>query len=455
MKHLCQVVAVSLSAAFLAACVGNGFSSSFSEGARSGFVPLSRLRPTSTPPYIKHIVIMIQENRSFDNLFATYPGADGTTDGMTHDGKTVPLKRDTLVSVDIDHRWQAFQTEYDGGKMDGFDEIHKGAWGGGKPARLYAYRYVNPADIQPYWTMAREYVLADHMFETQSSGSFVAHQDLIAGGTAINHYQSLVNYPSQPPWGCDAPAGTKTSLITVDHQFLSRKGPFPCLTYKTLRDSLDHRLVSWKYYAPASNTPIGAIWNAFDAIDAVRNGPQWTSNISTPETSIFKDISKGQLPAVSWLIPDEPNSDHPNGWPNKYHGPSWVASVVNAIGRSSAWNTTAIIVVWDDWGGFYDHVAPPQLDYQGLGFRVPMLVISPYAKKSYVSHTQYEFGSILKFVEDNWNMRRIGSTDVRANSIVDCFDFSQPPRAFQPIPAELPQSYFEHERPSYLPVDTE
>ncbi|MGA8532875.1 MAG: alkaline phosphatase family protein [Candidatus Tumulicola sp.] len=424
-------------------------------GSQSSASLLPAGSATSTPPakqYISHVVIMIQENRSFDNFFATYPGADGTTTGKTHDGTVVPLKKARLVAEDLEHTWKGFLTEYDDGKMDGFDLIGFGALGGMGPAGLYPYQYVDPADIRPYWTMAHQYVLADHMFETQSSGSFVGHQDLIAGGTKINRYDSLVNYPTKTPWGCDAPQVTKTSLLTVRRRFLPRQGPRPCLTYPTLRDSLDAGKVSWKYYAPPFDT-IGDIWTAFDAIYAVRYGPEWTTNISTPETSIFNDISKGKLAAVSWLIPDFTNSDHPGH--GVTGGPSWVAQVVNAIGGSQYWKTTAIIVVWDDWGGFYDHVAPPQLDFQGLGLRVPMLVISPYARKGYVSHTQYEFGSILRFVEDNWGLKRIGTTDVRATSIGNVFDFNGPPRKFSPIPAALPRSYFEHHRPSYQPVDTE
>ncbi len=397
---------------------------------------------------------MIQENRSFDNFFATYPGADGTTTGKIHTGGTVPLKEVGLIATDLDHTWQGFQTEYDGGQMDGFDLINFGAFGNKQPAKLYPYQYVNPSDIQPYWTMAQQYVLADHMFETQSSGSFIGHQDLIAGSTAINSTQSLVNYPSSNVWGCDAPKGTVTSLITSDHQFLRGAGPFPCLNYATLRDSLDAGKVPWRYYVPPTSTNVGKIWDAFAAIHAVRYSSEWATNISIPETNVFKDIAGNRLAAVSWVIPDALNSDHPGA--HVTGGPSWIAQVVNAIGKNTKlWNSTAVIVIWDDWGGFYDHVAPPQLDYQGLGLRVPMLVISPYAKQGYVSHTQYEFGSILKFIEDNWGLARIGTTDVRSTSIGNVFDFSQPARKFQPIPAALPQSYFEHQRPSYLPVDTE
>ncbi|MBV8117769.1 MAG: hypothetical protein JOY69_05065 [Candidatus Eremiobacteraeota bacterium] len=461
-RRLLSVVVCVMSAAVLADCAA------YSGTPRSsGLMPAAQTAAESLrPQYIKHVVIMIQENRSFDNFFAHFPGADGTRYGTMYDARTksdrvVRLHKASLNSFDICHTWQGFQTEYDGGKMDGFSKAGIYAWCAGPPQKQYAYQYVDPAEIAPYWTMAKQYVLADHMFETQSSGSFIGHQDLIAGGTAIDGTESLVNYPTNQPWGCDAPAGTKTSLLTAQHEFLRDKGPFPCLRYRTLADSLDRRMVPWKYYTPLIARPngkpeMGSLWNAFDAIAAVRYGPNWKNNVVSPETRIFEDIRNGQLPAVAWLIPAEANSDHPKGEYGQYTGPSWVASVVNAIGtRAELWNSTAIIVVWDDWGGFYDHVPPPQLDYQGLGFRVPMLVISPYAKKSYVSHTQYEFGSILKFVEDNWRMRRIGTTDVRATSIVDCFDFDQPPRTFQTIPAALPQSYFERMRPSNAPLDSE
>jgi phospholipase C len=172
----------------------------------------------------------------------------------------------------------------------------------------------------------------------------------------------------------------------------------------------------------------------------------------------LKDAANGNLASVNWVSPSHADSDHPD-----YHsdlGPSWVASVVNAVGESSYWNSTAIIIVWDDWGGWYDNSKPPQLDYRGLGFRVPCLIISPYAKDGYVDHTQYEFGSILKFIEEIYGTETIGSpskgyTDTRATSLDAAFDFNQKPRAFTAIPSKYPASQFLREPPSYEPVDTE
>ncbi len=388
-----------------------------------------------------------------DNLFNGFPGADTVSQGLGQDpnnpGKqiVIKLKRMPLQMKLSPHNGYAqFETSYDGGKMDGFNTItvenNPGA---------YVYQYANPSDVQPYWNLAKQYVLADHTFSTQGSGSFTAHQDLIAGGTKINATQALIDFPSQQPWGCDAPSGTTTALITTKRVYLPTAGPFPCLGYKTLRDLLDAKSVSWKYYVPPIGSGFdGNIWNAFDAIAAVRHGSEWKTNV-VATTNLLPDISNGKLPSVTWVCPDFANSDHPGSHPDM--GPSWVAQVVNTIGKSQYWNTTAIVVVWDDWGGLYDHVAPQQIDYQGLGIRVPMLIVSPYAKKGYVSHTQYEFGSLVKFIEATWSLGSLGTTDARANGIDDSFNFQQNPRPFSPIPAKFSRSYFLQQHPSNHSLD--
>jgi phospholipase C len=438
---------VVLFVAILAACAAPNQSS-------VGTLPFTHSKRNAdrekTAPKIQHVIIVIQENRSFDNLFATYPGADGATQGLNWNGKIVQLKKRPLVSqLDLNNSHLAWVTDFDSGKMDGFGLV----WVNEHRCTC-AYQYVDPTQIQPYWNMAQNYVLGDHMFQTQGSGSFTAHQDLIRGDTAINNNESLVDFPSAGTWGCDAPKGTTTTLLTKAGKYLPDKGPFPCLSYATIRDLLDAKGVSWKYYTPAVNVLGGNYWNAFDAVDAVRYGPEWSTNVSMPETNIFSDISAGALANVTWIVPDAQNSDHPT-FGRKDTGPSWVAQIVNAVGNSPYWNDTAIVVTWDDWGGWYDHEPPPQLDYNGLGFRVPLLVVSPYAKAGYVSHTQYEFGSILKFIENNWSLGSLGTTDKRANSIANVFDFQQSPRPFAPIPAKYSKSYFERERPSNLPVDNE
>ncbi len=189
--------------------------------------------------------------------------------------------------------------------------------------------------------MAKQYTLAEHMFTTQGSDSFTAHQDLIRGGTVVQAKQAMVDFPTcgNCHWGCDAPAGTFTHLITKENEYLKgREGPFPCSTdfsaqYKTLRDLLDSKGVSWKYYVPPDDTPNGKLLSAFDVIAPVRYGSEWNTNIITPQTQILNDVSSGVLPGVSWVVPDQPDSDHPGD--SQDNGPSWVASIVNAIGKSS------------------------------------------------------------------------------------------------------------------------
>jgi phospholipase C len=419
--------------------------------------PLPPPGPAKAGKYFTHIVIMIQENRTFDNLFATFPGADGATVGKTHGGGTLRLRPSNLESpLSPSNAYQSWLTDWNHGKMNGFNLTPIG-----KTPGSYVYQYVKPSQIQPYWDLAKQYVLADHMFQTQGSGSFTAHQDLIRGDTAINPTFQIINFPSGgagEPWGCDSVAGTTTSLITADNswQQYRNRGPFPCFTYETLRDTLDAGGVSWRYYAPTVGQSFGGdLWNAFDAIHAVRYGPEWTTNVASPETTVFTDISRNTLPAVSWVVPDFQNSDHPGDTSDT--GPSWVADVVNRIGESPAWKTTAIVIVWDDWGGWYDHVAPPgHRSYGGLGFRVPAIVLSPYAKGGYVSHNVYAFGSIVRFIEENWNLPSLGTTDKTAASFVgDFFDFGQRPRPFKPIGAKYSLQYFMEQKPSNQPVDTQ
>jgi phospholipase C len=448
--------ALALAASFCAAAVLAG-------GCGGGTSPA--VGPLPPPPaakkgkYFTHVVIVVQENRTFDNLFATFPGADGTKTGKKHDGQTIPLRSaDLESSISPNNGYPYWRRDCNGGKtgvckMNGFDTVPIGRVPG-----IYVYQYVKPSQIEPYWDLAKQYVLSDHTFQTQGSGSFTAHQDLIRGGTELGNSRALIDFPndSGAPWGCDASNGTKTSLITAENDYEPDIGPFPCLSYATLRDLLDAGGVSWRYYAPAVGSGFaGNLWNAFDAISAVRYGPEWTANVIAPQTQVFVDIGRDTLPAVAWVVPDYANSDHPGD--NSDTGPSWVAQVVNAIGQSPAWNTTAVLVLWDDWGGWYDHVPPPgERRYGGLGFRVPFIAVSPYAKIGYVSHREYQFGSVIRFVEDNWDLGRLGTTDTHSADFVnDFFDFSQKPRKFVEIEAKYSQSYFLHQRPSNQPVDYE
>lgn len=412
--------------------------------------PAANVRRSSEalPKKIEHVLILIQENRSFDNFFATFPGAAGTRQGHLQNGAAVPLVKANLLSrTDVPHGYNDYRTDFDKGKMDGFGVV---ASEYGFP-QTAPFQYVDPKQIAVYWTLAQRYVLADHMFMTTGSDSFTAHQDLIAGGTQINANEAevdgAVSGNNRP--GCDAAVGTVTSLVTRDGQYLQDAGPFPCFEYATLRNLLDRKHITWRYY---HSTPYDA-WSAFEAIRAVRYSAEYATNVVYPQAKLFGDIKNGRLPNVSWVTPTGEYSDHP-GMPRDY-GPDWIGSIVNAVGESPYWNSTVIFIVWDDWGGFYDHMAPQQFDFGQLGFRVPAIVVSPYARTGYVAHTQYEFGSFLRFVEDNWGLGRLGTTDVRANSIGNVFDFSQQPRRYVPVRVAHPPSFFLSLPPTNLPLDTQ
>ncbi|MBV9947245.1 MAG: hypothetical protein JOZ69_10390, partial [Myxococcales bacterium] len=414
----------------------------------------------AAPPrgVVKHVVLVIQENRSFDNLFNGFPGADTVRTGRRHDDSIVALHPVSLnTPVDLDHARQSFLNSYNGGRVNGFDTI------GTLPPQGsgdFAYAYVPPNEIAPYWDLARAFTLADRTFASVGAPSFPAHQYLIAGtaGRAIDNPDRTADDVFW--WGCDSPAEVRVREIGPDG---GADGPavYPCFTYRTLADVMDEHRVTWRSYAPAADD-LGSIWSGFDAIEHIRHGPDWSRNVVTPETRILTDIAGGVLPAMSWVTPDFRSSDHqtnrnaerPPG-ERADPGPQWVASVDNAIGRSRYWNDTVVVVVWDDWGGWYDHVAPPQLDAMGLGFRVPMLVIGPYAKHGYVSHVQHEFGSILHFAEEVFALPALGTTDVRADDLDDCFDFTQRPQPFTAIATALTAADLIALPPSNVPPDDE
>ena len=272
-------------------------------------VPTGSSAPTPPPSAIQHVVVMVQENRSLNNLFMSFPGADTSTTGSCKPYKPpqhkeicvgpsptpVPLKPITLETckclggTDIAHDHKTFEAEYDGGKMDGFNTITFGTAGGNGPALYYPYAYVVRREVQPYWDMASRYALGDHMFSTATTDSFVAHQQIIAGTTALDSHESLVDTPSSIPWGCDnEDKRTTTGLIYSNGKVNDTAGPFPCLTqYKTMADVLDAGGISWKFYvAGLLDDFSGGVWNGFDAIKGVRYGSDWkTSARRTPRYS--------------------------------------------------------------------------------------------------------------------------------------------------------------------------
>jgi len=414
------------------------------DGAPAG--PRTMVRPgTFTDGKISHVVIIVQENRSPDDLFYNLKGADTQTYGTNSAGKRIDLTPEPLTApYDLNHTHDAYAVESDSGKMDGFSIERESECKGqpGCPAPdVAAYGYVPRKEVQPYFDMAEQYAFADHTFQTNEGPSFPAHQYLISGTSTISTTSTLRS--SENPYdpnqrftgGCDSPKGSLGMLIDQNGQELQET--YPCYDRPTLMDLLMDKGLTWRYYEWKTGP---GLWNAPDAILHLEEGSQFSTEVVAPPSKVLADIANGALPNVVWVTPTAKASDHAkltNGT-----GPSWVASVVNAVGESTYWDNTAIFLTWDDWGGWADHVAPVVYNSYELGFRVPAVIISPYTPKGYVSHRQHEFGSILKFVEKAFGLASLGTTDVRADDFSDCFNFKRTPRAFTPIPAPYGADYF-------------
>jgi phospholipase C len=381
---------------------------------------------------IKHIVYIVQEGRSFDNLFQGYPGADTVSKGLDSMGQTITLQPWSLrKAYRIDDSARAMFAACNGTgrvpgtrcRMNAFDKEE--SYGG---PRNPQYVYVPHGESKPYFEMGHEWVVADRMFASQLDQSFTAHQYIIAAQAA-----RAVDNPDGLPWGCDAADGTLISTLTEKRTF----GPteFPCFDYQTLGAELEKAGLSWRYYA--SKTGI-------DGYAAIK-GSYWQRHTVERPQQFLKDVADGSLANFTWVTPNCLDSDA--GSCGGGYGPSWVAALVNTVGKSKFWDSTAIFVQWDDWGGFYDHAPPSYKNFDGLGFRVPLLVISPYAKRDYVSHAEYETASVLRFTEDVYGLGRLAAADARARSPAsDCFDFSQKPRPFVPIKAPKGIKFFLHQR---------
>jgi phospholipase C len=430
---------------------------------------------------IQHIVIIFQENRTPDNLFQDpvliSRGADIASSGMNSQGEIIPLSPIDLgtsgpspQNYDLSHAHAAFVAMYDGGRMDGADLIPCTP-AANCPPHAHPnpqFMYVTPADVQPYFALAEQYTFGDRMFQTNEGPSFPAHQFIIAGTSAPTATSRL--FAAENPWlasaaGCIAAPNDRVAMIDASGSETAQPAEYPCFEHPTVTDLLGEVNVSWRYYAPSA----GSIWTAPDAINHICGpqtiggtltctGAEWTANVVIPQTQVLTDIANGKLAQVSWVIPDGQESDHAAY--NDGSGPSWVAAIVNAIGNSAYWWNTAIIITWDDWGGWYDHV-PPTVINDGVswgsgyvyGFRVPLIVVSPYARTGYVSHVTHDFGSILKFIETTFQLSSLGYADTPADDLSDCFDFSQTPSTFRTIAAPLDAAHFINDRRAPLDPD--
>ena len=417
--------------------------------------PLNTLNATGAGK-IEHIVYVVQENRSFDNLFQGYPGADTVASGKDSLGHTIRLQPASLSDqYDIDHSAAAMFAACNGNgtlrgthcTMSGFN--NEEYFGGPPGIKLPMYVYVPHSESKPYFDMAHEWVVADRMFQSHLDESFVGHQYIIAAQA-----QRSVDLPFGL-WGCDG--GPSDQVATLNPDRTEGHTQTVCFDYQTLGDELDKAGLSWRFYTSKYGSPSsgdGSWWSSYQAVRHIRYGPDWKKDIITPQRRFLTDVSAGKLAKFTWITPVCDDSDHVNCGGG--YGPSWVAAIINAIGRSKFWNTTAIFVQWDDWGGLYDHVPPSYENYDGLGFRIPLLIISPYAKHNYVSHVQYETASVLRFAENLWGLGQLAAADKRANSPAgDCFDFTQQPRRFVPIKAPKRARFFLEQPEDYRAPDYE
>jgi phospholipase C len=430
----------------------------------------------AAPPHVarypvKNVVFLIKENRTFDNYFGIFPGANGADAGVTCDGGRAPLKR-LLNSqpTDISHTFGSAAMAFNDGGMNCFDLLGQDPSLPDGGAVLYpsggplAYQVAEPSDIPNYWLLAQTFVLSDNFFSSLRGPSFPNHLYTIAAqsgrivnlpGTPTDAAVPLVgpctdagcpqpgvaglepsNVPpmptSIPAWGCDTPPNSATQVLNEEGEL---ENAYPCVDFPTLGDELTAAGVSWAMYAPtalpepdsgylATN---GYVWSVFDAIRHIRDTPEWTAHV-LPIDQFVIDARAGNLPSVTWVSSPADVSEHP---PEPVcDGENWTVSLLSALGAGPQWSSSAVFLTWDDYGGYYDHVAPPNVDEFGLGFRVPLIVISPYARPGFIDHTLGEFSSVLRFIEEDFSVPNLTARDKSTTNMVQDFDWTQTPLAF-------------------------
>ena len=421
---------------------GNG------QGSGNGHVGV--IVPGDNP--IEHVIFIVKENRTFDHYFGAYPGADGATEGKTLEctdsgcvpGPTVPLKPAPYIQPhDITHGFASGLYAINGGAMNGFNIIGEGQ-------DLSGYVQHSRKTLPNYWAYADRFVLADRFFTSMYGPTFPEHLYTVAAqsngvvdnktnaDTTGNYCDDPLEYTKRFPISeltgddmsrimkleDDITAQVPDQLISIANYWEDTR---TCFNIKVLPDKLEAAGVSWKYYAKPD------VWmNGLQSIRHVRFGPMW-GKVVDPETFI-SDVGSGDLPAVSWLIPPEGLNEHPGEGVNVCAGENWTVEQINAVMKSDLWASTAIVLVWDDFGGFYDHVKPPHYDIMGLGPRTPALIMSPWGRQGdnpgggYIDHTTYEFSSVLKFMEELHGLKPLTERDAQANPLRGAFDFTREPR---------------------------
>jgi phospholipase C len=363
--------------------------------------------PTKTP--IKHFVVIMQENHTFDNYFGTYPGADGipANTRMPVDpndpgaGFVEPFHIGNYPVVDLSHSSATFALQYNNGRMDGFVSALNLRKQNGK----LAMGYYNDQELPYYWNLADNYVLFDRLFSSAKDGSFANHLYWVAAA---------------PP----ASENVRLSANAYDN-------------IPTIFDRLQEKGVSWKFYVqnydptityrnlgPSGNRASQVIWVPLLNFDRFLDDPTLNQHI-VDLSQYYVDLKNGTLPEVAYVAPSGA-SEHPPG--SLISGQRFVKTLIQELMRSEYWNSSAFMLLYDDWGGWYDHVVPPQVDKEGYGLRVPGILVSAYAKKGYIDNTQMDFTSTLKFIEENWGLDPLTTRDKSANNFLGAFDFNQTPR---------------------------
>ncbi|HEX6331789.1 MAG TPA: alkaline phosphatase family protein [Actinomycetota bacterium] len=418
----------------------------------------SGLVPGESP--IEHVVFIIKENRSFNHYFATYPGADGTTEGGTiectedgcRDGPVVELtKAEDTQPHDLTHCFRCGLVGINGGKMNGFNRMNGVIPQSGERATFFGqdlsgYNYHDRETLPNYWAYADRFVLADHFFTSMYGPTLPEHLYTVAA--QANWIVDNKGQTDTPGSYCDDDNETATRFTPRDvreheerilelEREINANGENTyelgrywdqirlCFNIPVLPDQLEEAGISWKYYANEN-----AWMNALQMIEHVRFGPMW--NKVEPPENFVTDVENGEMPQVSWIVPSESYNEHPGGGKSVCAGENWTVHQINTIMRSEYWRSTAIVVVWDDFGGFYDNVAPPQVDIMGLGPRTPALIISPYTRRGenpeggHVDKTVYEFSSVLAFIEQVFDLEPMTERDANADPLLGAFDFENP-----------------------------
>jgi phospholipase C len=363
--------------------------------------------PAKTP--IKHFIVVMQENHTFDNYFGTYPGADGLPAGVKMPvdpsnpsaGYVEPFHIGTYPIEDLSHSGPTFQAQWNQGKMDGFISALNALKQNGK----LAMGYYDGSDIPYYWNLADQYVLFDRFFSSAQDGSFANHMYWVAAVPPVttNARQSGGAYDNIP--------------TIFDH--LQKMG----VTWKFYVQNYDPR-ITYRNLAGAGNRESQVIWVPLLNFDRFIDDPALSSHI-VDLSQYYVDLKNGTLPQVAYIAPSGA-SEHPPG--SIQSGQRFIKTLTQELMRSPYWDSSAFLLLYDDWGGWYDHVTPPQIDAEGFGLRVPGILVSAYARKGYIDNTQLDFTSVIKFIEVNWGVPSLGARDDQVDTFLKAFDFSKPAR---------------------------